>query len=50
MFIAIIYIAAKYCRCPNCGKHIILGVLAIETCPRCKHSLTTGKKVKKSKR
>ena len=22
MFIAIIYIAAKYCRCPNCGKHI----------------------------
>ena len=50
MFIAIIYIAAKYCRCPNCGKHIVLGVLAIETCPRCKHSLTTGKKVKKSKR
>ena len=50
MFIAIIYIAAKYCRCPNCGKHILLGVLAIETCPRCKHSLTTGKKVKKSKR
>ena len=50
MFIAIIYIAAKYCRCPNCGKHIILGVLAVDTCPRCKHSLTTGKKVKKSKR
>lgn len=50
MFIAIIYIAAKYCRCPNCGKHILLGVLAIQTCPRCKHSLTTGKKVKKSKR
>ena len=50
MFIAIIYIAAKYCRCPNCGKHIVLGVLAVETCPRCRHSLTTGKKVKKSKR
>ena len=50
LFIAIIYIAAKFCRCPNCGKHILLGVLAIDTCPRCKHSLTTGKKVKKSKR
>ena len=50
LFIAIIYIAVKFCRCPNCGKMILLGVLAIETCPRCKHSLTTGKKVKKSKR
>ena len=50
MFIAIIYIAANYCRYPNCSKHSLLGGIAIETCPRCKHSLTTGKKVKKSKR
>ena len=26
LFIAIIYIAAKYCRCPNCGKVIVVGV------------------------
>ena len=47
--IAIIYVDIKYCRCPNCGKVILLGVLAINTCPRCKHSLTTGKKVKKGR-
>ena len=47
LFIAIIYIAVKYCRCPNCGKVIILGVLAVDACPRCKRNLTTGKKVKK---
>ena len=49
LFIAIIYVDIKYCRCPNCGKVILLGVLAINTCPRCKHSLTTGKKVKKGR-
>ena len=47
LFVAIIYIAMKYCRCPNCGKRILLGVLAVESCPRCKHNLTTGKKSKK---
>ena len=49
LFIAIIYIDIKYCRCPNCGKVILLGVLAIEACPRCKRSFTTGKRVKKGK-
>ena len=49
LFIAIIYVDFKYCRCPSCGKVILLGVLAINTCPRCKHSLTTGKKVKKGR-
>ena len=47
LFIAIIYVDIKYCRCPNCGKVILLGVLAIDACPRCKRSLTTGKKMKK---
>ncbi len=50
MFVSIIYVAMKFCRCPNCGKRIFLGVLAIDTCPRCKHSLTTGKKVKKHRK
>ncbi len=50
LFGAIIYIDVKYCRCPNCGKVILLGVLAIDACPRCKRNLVTGKKVKKSRR
>ena len=47
LFVAIIYVALKFCRCPKCGKRILLGVLAVENCPRCKHNLTTGKKMKK---
>ena len=47
LFLAIIYIDVKFCRCPNCGKVILLGVLAIDTCPRCKRNLSTGKKTKK---
>ncbi len=47
LFIAIIYIAVKYCRCPNCGKVIVIGVLAVDACPRCKRNLVTGKKMKK---
>ncbi len=49
LFIAIIYIDVKFCRCPHCGKVILLGVLAIDTCPRCKHNLVSGKKAKKSR-
>jgi undecaprenyl pyrophosphate phosphatase UppP len=49
VFIYAIYIIIKYCRCPNCNKVIFLGLLAAKTCPRCKRSLTTGQKVKKSK-
>ncbi len=50
LFAAIIYIDVKFCRCPHCGKVILLGVLAIDTCPRCKRNLTTGKKIKKGKK
>ena len=49
LFVASIYTMVKYCRCPSCGKIIFLGVLTIKVCPRCKRSLITGKKVKKSK-
>ena len=49
LFAAIIYIDIKYCRCPNCGKVIVLGVLALDACPRCKRNLVTGKKMKKSR-
>ena len=47
LFIAIVYIAVKYCRCPHCGKVIVIGVLAVDACPRCKRNLVTGKKMKK---
>ena len=49
LFASVIYIMVKFCRCPNCGKVIFLGVLAVNTCPRCKRSLVTGNKVKKSR-
>ena len=49
VFIYAIYTIIKYCRCPSCNKVIFFGLLAAKTCPRCKRSLTTGQKVKKSK-
>ncbi len=49
LFASVLYIMIKFCRCPNCGKVIFLGVLAVNTCPKCKRSLVTGKKVKKSR-
>ena len=48
--ICTIYVIAKYCVCPYCGKHITMGLLAIENCPRCRRNLVTGKKGKKNKR
>ena len=44
--VAVMYI---FCRCPYCGKHIMLGVLTIKTCPSCRRNLMTGKKEKKSR-
>ncbi len=40
----------RYCKCPSCGKQIAFGVLALKTCPKCKRSLISGNKIKKSKR
>ena len=36
-----------YCRCPHCGKRIMLGALSATVCPRCHRNLATGKKTKK---
>ena len=49
IFFTTIACLIKYCRCPHCGKIIFFGVLAVTQCPRCKHSLITGKKMKKSR-
>ena len=45
--VATIYVMVKFCVCPHCGKHITMGLLAIDTCPRCHRNLVTGKKGKK---
>ena len=49
LFIVMVYIICTECRCPHCGKIIFLGALAATYCPRCKRSLMTGKKQKKSR-
>lgn len=46
MMVATIVVMYKYCRCPYCGKRIMLGVLNAKSCPRCRRNLTTGKKMK----
>ncbi len=47
LIIATIVIMYMYCRCPYCGKHIMMGVLSVKSCPACHRNLETGKKVKK---
>lgn len=42
-----VYIIVRYCRCPYCGKHILVGVLKVKACPACRRNLETGKKAKK---
>ena len=49
LFATTLYIIVRECRCPHCGKIIFIGALSATHCPRCRRSLTTGKKQKKSK-
>ena len=49
LFIGALVVVVKYCRCPHCNRVIFLGVMALSSCPSCKRSLVTGKKVKKSR-
>ena len=48
--VAMVVVMYRYCRCPYCGKRIIAGALAVSSCPTCRRSLSTGKKVKKKSR
>ena len=50
LFAAMVFIIVRDCRCPYCGKIIFLGALSATHCPRCRRSLTTGKKYRKSKK
>jgi len=47
MMIAGFVVIYNFCRCPYCGKKIMLGVLAVTSCPKCRRNLKTGKKSKK---
>ncbi len=49
LFFTVVFIIVRECRCPHCGKIIFLGALSATHCPRCRRSLTTGKKMKKSR-
>ena len=45
-----VIVAARFlCVCPHCGKRIINGVLVLRVCPKCKHDLLTGEKIKKKR-
>lgn len=47
MIVAAFVMMYKYCRCPYCGRRIMMGVLRVKTCPGCRRNLTTGKKTGK---
>ena len=48
--IASFMVACTYCRCPTCGKVILVGMINATSCPRCHRSLTSGAKVKAKKK
>ncbi len=50
LFATMVFLIVRECRCPHCGKIIFLGALSATHCPRCRRSLTTGKKYRKSKK
>lgn len=49
LFAATVIVMYRHCRCPYCGKHIMIGVLTVKTCPACHRNLVTGKKTKKNR-
>lgn len=49
-FVMAFVVIFLYCKCPNCGKHIYLGLFKAVNCPRCKRNLITGAKSKGKKR
>ena len=42
--------AVLFCRCPNCGKLILIGMVKTRVCPSCHRNINTGAKVKGNKR
>ena len=48
--VATFVVIYKNCRCPYCGKHIMMGALRVKVCPACNRSLENGRKTKKYER
>ena len=49
-FVLAFVVIFLYCRCPNCGKRVFLGLFKAVNCPRCRRNLITGEKSKGKKR
>ena len=49
-FIMAFIVISLYCKCPNCGKRIYLGLFKAVNCPKCRRNLITGAKSKGKKR
>ena len=47
--VGVIVVARLLCVCPHYGKRIVSGVLVLRVCPKCRHDLLTGAKVKKQR-
>ena len=45
-FILAFIVIGLFCKCPNCGKRIYLGLFKAVNCPNCKRNLITGEKTK----
>lgn len=39
-------VAYNFCKCPYCGKHILIGMLTVKDCPKCHRNLITGERKK----
>lgn len=50
LFVLTFVVIFMYCRCPNCGKRVYLGLFKAVNCPRCRRNLLTGAKSKGKKR
>ena len=49
-FVLTFVVIFLYCKCPNCGKRVYLGLFKAVNCPRCRRNLITGAKSKGKKR
>ena len=49
-FVLAFIVIGLFCKCPNCGKRIYLGLFKAVNCPNCKRNLITGEKSKGKRR
>ena len=50
LFVSMFLVIVLRCRCPHCGKVILLGLWNAKVCSSCRRSLSSGNKVKGKKR